>query len=248
MFMIKKATPILVELETKTIEAPKKFTVEDVHREFETASEVLLAEAQEQLGLIPNVNTGKAKRLQAMGFFKTKEVALMQKTNEQKNKLEKRASDLVYYAKKYPQYKFITKDKIMEIAQKYNLVLGSISDFTGFVPEVKLTEIEKFICNIPVAQSDMEIRYNTSSFQSFMWETSRGLASHSPETSYNRQLEIVAPQKDFDMTGKYVEGREIKSIPVPDPIVLFPVREGYLIISKWGEEASDPEVINENHN
>lgn len=62
-------------------------------------------------------------------------------------------------------------------------------------------------------------------------------------------LEIVAPQKEFNMTRrKVVDGQVVQD----DPIVLQPVFYGgskyYLIVTAWGQEASDPEVVNAKHN
>ena len=35
---------------------------------------------------------------------------------------------------------------------------------------------------------------------------------------------------------------------IPDPVVLQEVRGGYLIITAWGDEASDPLIVNKNNN
>ena len=58
-------------------------------------------------------------------------------------------------------------------------------------------------------------------------------------------FKMVAPVKDFDMRGKEIKGVEIRNIPAPDPVVLQPVNGGYLIVSKWGDEASDKDLVNE---
>ncbi len=39
-----------------------------------------------------------------------------------------------------------------------------------------------------------------------------------------------------------------KKIVVPDPVILQPVKGGYLIVTAWGDEASDPDIINPIHN
>jgi hypothetical protein len=58
-------------------------------------------------------------------------------------------------------------------------------------------------------------------------------------------FKICAPQTDFNTSGYVVrEGY----ILVYDPVVLQPVKDGYLIVSAWGKEASDELVINQNHN
>lgn len=62
-------------------------------------------------------------------------------------------------------------------------------------------------------------------------------------------LQICAPVKDMDMTGMTLDdGYKMKKIHVPDPVVLQPVKYGYLILTAWGEEASDPLVVNETMN
>ena len=128
-----------------------------------------------------------------------------------------------YYARKYPLYKFITPEQTMTIAEKYNLILGDVSDFVGFVPDKNLKEIERFKCD----DKDKEI--NTSPF--------------APNTY--AELQICAPQKDFDTTGKVVRNRKLM---IEDPIVLQPVKYGYLILTAWGDEASDPIVVNKINN
>jgi hypothetical protein len=63
---------------------------------------------------------------------------------------------------------------------------------------------------------------------------------------------IAAPLKDFDTNGMEVEKFKLiekKVIPVPDPVVMQPVLynniEYYLIVTAWGEEASDVDVVNQ---
>jgi len=63
-------------------------------------------------------------------------------------------------------------------------------------------------------------------------------------------LKICAPVKDMDLTDlELSEGYKLKSkIHVPDPIVLQPVNGGYLILTAWGDEASDELVFNQKFN
>lgn len=59
-------------------------------------------------------------------------------------------------------------------------------------------------------------------------------------------FKIVAPEKDFETTGYMIQDNElVEQPPVYDPIVLQPVKGGYLIITAWGPEASDELVINQ---
>lgn len=68
------------------------------------------------------------------------------------------------------------------------------------------------------------------------------------------QLRICAPIKDMHLNSNQTieKGWKIKNIEIPDPIVLvrkdFNDIKGYFIITAWGDEASDPDVINQNNN
>ena len=65
-------------------------------------------------------------------------------------------------------------------------------------------------------------------------------------------LEIAAPQKDFNLSGMEIADGKVVAVVDKDPIVLKPViynnQKHYLIVTAWGLEASDPEVVNANHN
>ena len=66
-----------------------------------------------------------------------------------------------------------------------------------------------------------------------------------------KSLQICAPVKDMDMADMTIEeGYKMKQLykDVPDPVVLQPIKGGYLIVTAWGDEASDPIVVNQNHN
>ncbi len=63
-------------------------------------------------------------------------------------------------------------------------------------------------------------------------------------------LHICAPAKDMDLTDKEIKNKyKVNTkIHIPDPVVLQPVKGGYLIICAWGDESSDELVVNEIHN
>jgi len=66
-------------------------------------------------------------------------------------------------------------------------------------------------------------------------------------TCENNRLMICAPVKDMDMDGMTIkEGYKVIEIPeLIDPVVLQRLPGGYIILSAWGTEASDPIVTNE---
>lgn len=60
-------------------------------------------------------------------------------------------------------------------------------------------------------------------------------------------FKIVASVKDFDTTYMTItDGYRLEHIP--DPVVLQPVDGGYLIVSKWGLEGQDENLVNEINN
>lgn len=62
-------------------------------------------------------------------------------------------------------------------------------------------------------------------------------------------LQICAPVKDMDISGlELKEGYKLTKKHIPDPVILQPVKNGYLIITAWGDEASDPLVVNQINN
>jgi hypothetical protein len=90
------------------------------------------------------------------------------------------------------------------------------------------------------------------------WQRNHGYDSEIPEYVLNNRekeytvdkvvnFEIVAPLKDFKKDSVKLIGNKLVQ-EVPDPIVLAPVTyEGtkyFLIVSCWGEEASDELVVN----
>lgn len=62
----------------------------------------------------------------------------------------------------------------------------------------------------------------------------------------DNSLKICAPVKDMDIRDlELTEGYKLEKKFIPDPVVLQPVDGGYLVLTKWGPEASDPILLNE---
>ncbi len=72
--------------------------------------------------------------------------------------------------------------------------------------------------------------------------------SWSAKTINRNGLFIAAPKNHFDLTGLSKEGLgffDVKIINMDDPIVFRYIRGGGIqVLSKWGIEASDSELIN----
>lgn len=72
-------------------------------------------------------------------------------------------------------------------------------------------------------------------------------SSYKSLTRVKNTLEICAPRKDFILGDRQkIENKKI--VDIPDPVVLYPVNGGYLIVTAWGIEAEDNLVKNSKHN
>ena len=138
------------------------------------------------------------------------------------------------YSIKYPAYKFITESSVEKICEKCSLVWGGIESFTGFVPMKNAQDVKKFFRT--VKEEDVEVIGENSWF---------GTKKRKP---LQELLHIVAPQKDFNMDSYEMSGFKVVKKSPPDPIVLFKVAHGFIIVTAWGDEASDPLVMNEKNN
>lgn len=179
-----------------------------------------------------------------------------------------------YFSVKYPTYKFITQESVLKICQKYGLVYGPIDRYLGEVPEKNLKHIENFEV-LPnddcYAKEEWYTSYNyekrLSSRKYFkkepkpvrsqedkdrFYELASRISSSRYETiDIKCPLEIAAPKEEFNMEGMEIKDFKVTASPikVPDPVVLKPVvfnnEKYYLIITAWGQEASDEIVVNQ---
>jgi hypothetical protein len=135
---------VLENFKTKIFGNRYPGVVYKIHREFYTASDKLLKEANEIIAKAAKVSLKKSERLEKLGFVKVKEVKESKEIMESVDFTKKMSEIIQMYSLKYPNNKFIIEEDVKKICEKYNLVFGNIEDFTGFVPEKNLQEIEAF--------------------------------------------------------------------------------------------------------
>ncbi len=246
--------------------------IEQIHNSFNTASDRILEEAKRILATSSTVEVEKANRLQRLGFGNAQGVAEAKQAASDARAAKTIQELLLEYRMKYPTYKFITKDEIDKICQKYGLVMGDISAYKGFVPDKNLREIENWkgmkdedaIVKVTTSygmgldhSSEVTkkewIKMSTPKQRTSGIDSPDGYKVHFmgddrrvTERTYASPIgyKICAPLKDMNVSSRErVVGNEI--VAVPDPIVLQKVRgDLYAIITAWGDEASDPLVIN----
>lgn len=253
-----------VKQDVIVLEKPKKgypAVVLEIHREFETSADKLLKQALDAVNSVkPVISEEKAKLLKKYGFNKVEEVVKQEAVNMQVEFSKKQIDTIKYYRQNYPFNKFIFPDQVKEICNKYNLVFGGVSAYKGFVPEKNLREIDNF------KLKEEDYRY-VQSYRGDSWtseltyeqyqevlksikdENTGDIYRNHVHITKNENLQICAPIHDMDTTNKnLVDGYKLEDIPL-DPVVLMPVRGGgYLIVTCWGDEASDPLVLNETLN
>lgn len=253
--------------------------IAEIHEEFDSSTERLLAEAKDILSKKDTSKIAKADRLKSIGFVSSKTVEEAQKQVNEAAKSKELSENIVYFKQHYPFNKFINETEVERICKKYGLLCGAASNYIGDIPEKNLAEIEAF----KLRQEDMqEERYRSLSELSWLMEQERRLSqsrsfgfftplpsysqsadpfsisdmmqsqsllgqadSHKKEKVYKKpEFKICAPVKDFDTSRMRIEDG-YKLSKIPDPIVLQPVKGGYLIVSKWGIEGEDKELVNE---
>lgn len=270
MFNLKRKSNQILQTVKQSFEPVRDTNViiAEIHESFDTAAEKLLMEAKEILA--GSYDIEKGERLKNVGFVMAKkavEAAYIISNKEQNRKL---ATLIEYYQLHYPNNKFITEEKTKEICQKYGLLCGETEYYISDVPEKNLSEIEnfklrqedmlEFKCGwvyqdstgypitVSVKPKDINCRYGF--YKISKWGRIQFTAK--PEgTDYHYEpnsLKICASVKDFDTKNMRIEDGYKLEQNLPDPIVLQPVNGGYLVVSKWGLEGEDKELINEKMN
>jgi len=257
-------------METQTI------TAKQIHDDFYGAEERLYVDAIGLQHRAPD--RSKASRLKRIGFGMAKPVIDAKDFEGRKDVSKLIIEAIEYYRIHYPMNKFITESEVEKLCKKYSLVFGNASNYIGDMPEKNLAEIEKFKLRKEDWQEKNNYDFSPGGgLESIIgtWthfleatETARreyGMAIRrnfknnyfqEPSRQIEKEVEtaqppfkICAPHQDFNTLGYEVrDGYKL----VWDPIVLQPVKfkniEAHLIVTAWGDEASDELVVNEINN
>lgn len=266
----KKQQPIIHADVQEVLEAipnthnyPKE--VLQIHHEFNMAAEVLAIEAKKKIDKANECNISKIESLKDLGFKQAKEVEDTKDILEDCKLSQEQLSLLAIYQFRYPNNKFITEGQVKTICHKYNLVCATVNRYKGFVPQKNIEDIKKFklksedIVEVEATfggtyynKKDMEKYHASSDFLSShrQFRNAKTKESLSIDEAENfGSLKICAPIKDMDIKGlELIDGYKLQAIHIPDPVVLQPVAGGYLILTAWGDEASDPLVVNNKFN
>lgn len=232
------------------------YTVDQIHADFDSAQERLVAEATRIVNKKPVDLIEKGERLKSIGFTSAKPVSVSEGVLSRIAKSKEFLSNLSDYQVRYPGYKFITDSEVERLCKKYGLVFGPANKYIGDIPEKNIREIESFrLLEEDYIAKDTAFNFISTYLgsTSLWWEWAdpatrpnidSGVASEKSPEKIKPDFKIVAPKKDFDTSKMTLKGYVLEE-NIPDPIVLQPIKGGYLIVSKWGIEGNDESLTNE---
>lgn len=231
------------------------YTVDQIHADFDSAQERLVAEATRIVNKKPVDLIEKGERLKSIGFTSAKPVSISEVVLSRIAQSKEFLSNLSDYQVRYPDYKFITDSEVERLCKKYGLVFGPANKYIGDIPEKNIREIESFrLLEEDYIVKDETFTFTTyvgSIFHSGRWADTDprpnidfGVTYEKSPEKIKPDFKIVAPKKDFDTSNMTLKGYVLEE-NLPDPIVLQPVKGGYLIVSKWGIEGNDESLTNE---
>lgn len=225
--------------------------IEEIHGNFYSASDKLLKDAQE---IINGTHIDEeALMLASLGFNSMPKVQQARHAQYRLVSSQVIADTVLHYQTTYPKYKFITEDIVDDICKKYNLVFGGVERYKGEVPSKNVKEILAFDKSM-ILESDRtdkrrtkEPRFNSGRHNAFLHHLDDMDLIYWRQENEGDGFMICAPLNDMVINrGEEVINNRIVMKEIPDPVLLYPVRGGYLVISAWGDEAAD--VVNEKMN
>lgn len=182
------------------------------------------AELQKQAAAtLANLPEKQAITLADLGFSSNKQVVKIE------HKKLSNAQLVQHYKERYPQYPFLTRDILNRICKKYGLIFGPASIFVGTIPATCIQQIK---------EGEDAIHLEDHRMLSGDW----GLEPI-------KDIKLVGPPDSFKKDGMEVVNYELvehrENELQQDPIALYPVKGGYLVLAAWGPEASIPEIQND---
>lgn len=156
--------------------------------------------------------------LYGLGFTNVEKARKIGDLLRDNNAKKKKIKLIQYYKRHYPQHPFIDEDILKHICIKYDLITGDSGTYCGDIPE----ESKNRIVDFSVKDKDCEVHaIRMGSYGGGSWEDSEQKV---------KMFMVVAPAHLFKMTGKRLEGHKIVN---KDPIVIHPVKGGYLVVTNW---------------
>lgn len=263
----KSTLPIVETSTTNVVSNPKveeistKELVEKIHKDFNSELNRILLDYDIKLESEQKYKSilEKGEVMRKLGFTSAKTAVSSKQEEDEINLAKSNLEALQYFQNKYPLYKFITRESVTSLCMKYDLYCGNSENYIDEIPDKNLKEIENFKIDDKVdgswlmwsswGISDTGTNYVDREKVNLINLTSQliinGLKIVAPLRMFKGGTSFSRESRFESRWGDYVDN---KGNLIPDPIVLKPVaykdKEYYLIVSAWGDEASDELVIN----
>jgi len=231
----------------------KTVSFKEVHAEIEKESQLLK-------GKYDHHDFGsKGTFLDDIGFGNSIATRMYKDMSDLKDVIER-------YNTVYPGSKFILKAQLSRVCEKYNLFVRPSEFFLGDIPEKNIKEM----MNFRVLVEDLRMQPFADWEESTIQRIVMGVRSVSLsckelnsfmdfQVDYIKsflQLQVAAVEELFSpdafskSRARILDTQELppKAQVDTDPIVLLPVKHGYLIVTAWGDEANDELVFNQKLN
>ena len=295
--------------------------IANIHKSFASALNKMKTDKEQATKTAPAAPSDdeRINTLESMGF-KANPTVLKHKADKENHQMgvqlienfENKLTWAEHYMLKYPNYKFITHDLVLELCKKYGLVIAPANKFKSVIPDSNIDAMIKFKKEFnaddacirlkekyydrhmfdmykfgapakdyqrkAIIDGKYHVRYdkgfqyedgsiylsasNSNDNLERVFETYSSNRSKSNYVGVKGGIRMVANShmfnvekwEEFDEKTHELVTNQKKWLEL-DPIMLMPVytdlkieEEGYLIITAWGDEASDPDVINERMN
>ena len=225
--------------------------VQEIHDSYDKAHEDILSWANNIIAQANTEDINKGERLAKLGFINTIKAKFSEKEIKLKKEAKEKADLINYYNIHYPFNKFITREQVAQINKKYNLVCVTADCYLMDIPEKNLQEIENFKIKNNKDLVFEGVLDDWKYKETFNFLTKDECKEKKLIRIKEESLYISCPKSEVKINTGYSireDGFALKDKEVKDPIVLKPVVGGFLIVTKWGLEASDELVINQNLN
>lgn len=156
----------------------------------------------------------------------------------------------------YGNSKFILEAQLERLCEKYDLYVRSAGHFMGDIPEKNVKDIMNFRVKLqdidlkPHELDNLRDRFLFHDFNETITSYSLKHYEFTPFIQIAAIKSLFHPDAFAKTQDRIIGVKEIESkFEVDlDPIVLFKVKGGYLIITAWGDEANDELVFNQTLN
>jgi hypothetical protein len=250
---------------------------EIIQEEFDLEMAQMLSELniRPELERIETELKARHTALKSLGFINNPDVLEVEKLEKENNyRLQTiKANDLTlegynHFRIKYPLHKIIFKETLEKVCQKYGLGYAAVRQFTGTIPQKNIDDMMR----VKIDSHDRAVlRYNSYSENkpseleiersekrlefSYSQDYYKRISGSKDDKVVWSPLVIAAPPDQFlDCVGKDPNGKmKFNPMKNEDPIVMQPLSYGdsdiyFLILTAWGPEASDPDIVNERFN